>query len=160
MPIFLSENFTLEEATISQTASRFGIDNSNPEHKTIETAKRTALKMEKVRATLGAPVRVNSWIRCIALNRALRSKDDSQHVKGEAVDFIAPKFGTPLEICKKLIQEQKLVGFDQLILEHSWVHISWNSLPGALQRGQVLSLLQDGGYARGLTDKLGKPYPI
>ena len=155
----LSEHFTLEEATISQTASRLGIDNFHPEQSTITTACRTAIKMEKVRAILG-PIYVDSWIRCIALNRALGSKDSSQHIKGEAVDFIAPQFGTPADVCRKLLEMQTLIGWDQLILEHTWVHISWNSLPNAVQRGEVLSLLQDGGYSKGLTDKTGKPYPL
>jgi len=151
----LSEHFTLEEAVISQTASRLGIDNANPEPMTITTASKTAVKMEKVRYILGVPISVDSWIRCIALNRALGSKDSSQHIKGEAVDFIAPAFGSPLEICQKLIANKDLVNWDQLILEHTWVHISWNSTPNAIQRNEVLSLLQDGGYSKGLTDKLG-----
>ena len=156
-PTLLSEHFTLEEAIISQEAERFGIDNRNPDPRIITTASRTAVKMEKVRSVLGDKgIHVNSWIRCLALNRALKSKDDSQHVKGEAVDFICPAFGTPAEVCKKLVAEKTLVGFDQLILEHTWVHISWNSVPNAIQRGQVLSLLQDGEYAKGLTDKTGK----
>jgi hypothetical protein len=157
-PVYLSEHFTLDEATDSQIAERFGIDNRNPEPKTITTASKTAVKMEKVRAVLGDKgIHVSSWIRCLALNRALKSKDDSQHVFGEAVDFICPKFGSPLDVCRKLIAEKTLIGFDQLILEHTWIHISWKSVPNAVQRGQVLSLLQDGGYAKGLTDKTGKP---
>lgn len=154
----LSEHFTLEEATISQTASREGIDNSHPSDEVIISAGRTAVRMEKVRAVLNHPVSVNSWIRCLELNRALKSKDSSQHVKGEAVDFICPAFGSPLQICQALVKVKDLLRWDQLILEHTWVHISWNSIPGGLQRGQVLSLLSDGGYAIGLTNNQGKLY--
>lgn len=158
MTTYLSEHFTLEEATASQEAARKGIDNSHPTPSTVTTASKTAVKMEKVRLVLGGkPISVSSWIRCLDLNRALGSKDSSQHVKGEAVDFTCPTYGTPLEVCKKLMGEITLVGFDQLILEHTWVHISWNSTPGSVQRGQVLSLLSTGGYANGLTDKSGKP---
>ena len=154
----LSEHFTLEEATISQTASRLGIDNSSPDPQTITTASRTAVRLETVRVLLNNPINVDSWIRCLELNRALGSKDTSQHIKGEAVDFICPQFGTPLDICKKLIESKVNVNFDQLILEHTWVHISWNSTPNAVQRGEVLSLLATGGYAIGLTDKEGNQY--
>ena len=153
----LSDHFTLEEATFSRTATLNGIDNSCLSPMILESAKKTALKMEKVRALLGNPISVDSWIRCIALNRALGSKDSSQHIKGEAVDFVCWGFGSPVDICKKLIENQILVGWDQLILEHTWVHISWNSTPNSVQRGEVLSLLQGGGYAKGLTDKFGKP---
>lgn len=156
--IQLSDHFTLAEATNSQTASREGIDNSHPSEAVIAVASRTALKMEKVRAYLGFPISVDSWIRCLALNRALKSKDTSQHIKGEAVDFICPGFGTPLDVCKKLLTLKEVIGWDQLILEHTWVHVSWNSLPGSIQRGQVLSLLSDGSYAVGLTNSEGKLY--
>ena len=154
-PILLSEHFTLDEATMSETASRKGIDNSHPAPEIITTASKTAVKMEKVRLILGAPITINSWIRCLDLNRALGSKDSSQHVLGEAVDFISPHFGSPLDVCKCLIDNKWAVNFDQLILEHTWVHISWNSTPNAVQRNQVLSLLSGGHYATGLTDMNG-----
>jgi hypothetical protein len=153
----LSEHFTLAEAVLSQEADRRDIDNSHPDPQIITTASKTAVKLEKVRLILDSkPIGINSWIRSLLLNRALGSKDSSQHVLGEAVDFICPTFGTPFEICKRLVENKLLVGFDQLILEHSWVHISWKSIPNATQRGEVLSLLQGGGYAKGLTDKSGK----
>lgn len=98
---------------------------------------------------------VNSWFRLLDLNRFIGSKDTSQHPKGEAVDFISPKFGTPEEICRKIITNKDLINFDQLIFEYTWVHISWNSIPGSVQRGQVLTLLSSGKYAAGLTDKNG-----
>ena len=156
MPILLSEHFTLEEATLSQEASRRDIDNSHPAPEIITTASRTAVKLEKVRLILGAPISVNSWIRCPALNEAIGSKPTSQHILGEAVDFICPTFGSPLDICKAIIANKLLVNFDQLILEHTWVHISWASTPNAVQRGQVLSLISGGHYAPGLTDISGK----
>jgi hypothetical protein len=157
--IFLSTNFSLEEATISQTADRLGIDNSKPSPEIVTTASKTAVKMEKVRVVLDSkPINITSWIRALELNRALGSSDSSQHVKGEAVDFICPAFGSPLEVCKKIIEHRLLVNFDQLILEHSWVHISWKSIPNATQRGEVLSLLSNKKYSVGLTDKSGKPY--
>lgn len=152
----LSEHFSYEEAIASDTADRYDIDNT-PDSAQLEVMLKTAVKMEKVRASLGnKSIHVNSWFRNLQLNRALKSKDSSQHLKGEAVDFICPSFGTPLQICKKLMQDQILIGFDQLILEHTWVHISFSILNGK-PRGQVVSLLSNGGYAPGLTDKHGKP---
>lgn len=160
-PIYLSEHFTLDEAIASQTAAREGIDNYPTNQEVITTASKTAVKMEKVRVVLNnLPISISSWIRCLALNRALKSSDSSQHVKGEAVDFICPAFGSPLEICKQLVKYKEVIGWDQLILEHTWVHISWKSTPNATQRGEVLSLLSDKSYAKGLTDKSGKPYPM
>jgi hypothetical protein len=158
MTQFLSEHFTLEEATFSQLASRAGIDNTKMAPEVFIAAQRTALRMEKVRLILGnTSIHVNSWIRCLELNRLLGSKDTSQHIKGEAVDFIAPKFGSPLAICREIVAHKDLIRFDQLILEHTWVHISFCS-PNDIPRGQVLSLLKGGGYATGLTDANGVLY--
>jgi putative chitinase len=157
MSFQLSDHFTLEEATFSRTAVTNGIDNACQSQMIISNATKTALKMEKVRALLGQSISVDSWIRCIALNRALGSKDTSQHIKGEAVDFVCFGFGSPTQICQKLLENKEVIGWDQLILEHTWVHISWNSTPNSVQRGEVLSLLQDGSYVKGLTDKFGKP---
>jgi hypothetical protein len=155
--LMLSDNFSLAEAVSSQIAPRLGIDNTSPNSKVLETAQKTAAKLEKVRYLLGQPIHINSWIRCLELNRALRSSDSSQHVKGEAVDFICPMYGTSADICKLIVSNKILVNFDQLILEHTWVHISWNSIPGSQQRGQVLSLLSSGTYSQGLTNTSGKP---
>lgn len=142
---------------MSQTAARLGIDNSAPEV-ILPVLQRTATKLEKVRALSGKPISVSSWYRCLALNEALKSKPTSQHIKGEAVDFISPEFGTPLDVCRLIIANVDLIRYDQLILEHTWVHISWNSNPAGIQRSQVLSLLATGGYANGLTTSSGESY--
>jgi hypothetical protein len=155
MNIQLSTHFSLAEVTFSSTAARLGIDNSHPSQDVILVAINTAKNMEKVRTLLGNPIHIDSWIRCLQLNRALGSKDTSQHIKGEAVDFICVEFGTPYDICKAIINSG--ISFDQLILEHTWVHISFKSDTSIqANRGQVLSLLATGKYATGLTDKYGK----
>lgn len=154
---YLSDHFTLEEATASETAARDGLDNQ-PAPEVLEVMYKTAVKMEKVRNLLGdLPIHINSFYRSPAVNEAVGSKPSSQHTKGEAVDFICPTFGTPLDICKILIANKDLIGFDQLILEHTWVHISFAILSGK-PRSQVLSLLTGGKYSVGLTDKSGKSY--
>lgn len=151
----ITDHFYLSEVTASDTAARQGIDNSLP-IELYPAVKKTAIGMEKVRTALNdLPISVSSWYRCLALNTALKSKPTSQHIKGEAVDFISPQFGTPAQICKHLLSFQSLIRWDQLILEHTWVHISWNSIPTSVQRGEVLSLLKSGEYAVGLTDQYG-----
>jgi hypothetical protein len=155
--IQLSEHFTLAEATASDTALRLGIDNTNPPQEVLQAAYRAATRMEKVRELLHTSIHINSWIRCLSLNTAVGSKPSSQHVKGEAVDFTATEYGSCLEVVKVLITNQSLLRYDQLILEHTWIHISFCP-PVAVPRGEVLSLLTTGHYSKGLTDKEGKPY--
>lgn len=153
--IYLSQNFTLDEAIASDTAARKGIDNT-PSQEIIDVMSKAATRLEDVRYLLCRAIHINSWYRCLELNRLLGSKDSSQHIKGEAIDFISPTFGTPLQICKLIVANKALINFDQLILEHTWVHISFAILNSA-PRGQVLSLLSNGHYANGLTDKFGTP---
>ena len=153
----LTAHFTFADVIESSTAERLRIDNSLPPE-LVASVRNTAEGMERVRAVLYAsPVDTSSWYRCLTLNRILKSKDTSQHVKGEAVDFTCKTFGTPVQVCKRLVKEAEAILFDQLILEHSWVHISFNSVPGGKQKGQVLSLLSGGDYAPGLTDLKGRP---
>jgi len=119
----LSNYFTLEEFIFSKTASRYGIDNS-PGRGMIGTLISTAEKMDKVRELLGQPIIVNSAYRSPELNKKIGSISSSQHVKGQAVDFISPRFGTPREIVEAIIKSS--IEFDQLILEfNSWIHISF-----------------------------------
>jgi len=158
IPENLSPHFTLAEATKSDTAERLGISNT-PTFLVLATMKCTANSLEVVRTSLASlPLHINSWYRCVALNRTLGSKDSSQHIIGEAVDFTCPAYGDPVAIAQHLAVNSHLLNFDQLILEHSWVHISFKSSPSALPRRQVLSLLAAGSYAQGLTNKSGDRY--
>lgn len=152
--IHVSQHFTLAEVIHSETALKLKISNM-PDTEDLITCVRTAQKMEEIRTFLNVPISVNSWYRSEVVNNAVGSKPTSQHRIGEAVDFVAPQFGTPLQICKAIISCG--IPFDQLILEHTWVHISFAILSGKNKR-QVLSLLNGGRYATGLTDKMGKPY--
>lgn len=152
----LSDNFTLDEATHSDTANEQHLDNT-PSYQVIQVMKQTALCMERVRAALGnLPIHVNSWYRSPQVNTAVGSKSTSQHIFGEAVDFTCSEFGMPASICKKLIELKELIRFDQLIMEGTWVHISF-AISSGKPRYQVLSLLRNGSYAQGITDKQGHP---
>lgn len=153
--ISLSRSFTLQEATHSATALRLDIDNDHPSPEIVERAKETATHMEIVYAILQHRPVINSWIRCLPLNRALKSKDTSQHLRGEAVDWTCAEYGTPAQICYRLLSDVRLVNYDQLILEHTWIHISWNSIPLSKQRNQVLSLQSNGTYKEGLWSPVG-----
>lgn len=153
----LTAHFTIREVEHSTQAARFGIDNTLPQE-LMKVVLNTAIELEKVRMLLAAPISVDSWYRCQALNKAVKGAKYSQHMKGEAVDFTSEQFGSPLAICKKILVATPKIWFDQLILEHDWVHISFPANPIAIPRGEVLSLLNDKTYAKGLTDKEGNPY--
>lgn len=131
--MMLSPHFSLAEFAVSTEASRAGIDNTPPGH-VIAALERTAMGLEAVRVRLGtAPITITSGFRCLPLNRRLGSKDTSQHVMGEAADFICPRFGSPAKIVSALLDSG--IPYDQLILEFSgpagggWVHISFSDQP-------------------------------
>jgi len=154
----LSPNFTLWEAYKSQSADRNNIDNRPPEH-IIPNLIRSAALMEKIRKLLGdRPISPSSWYRSPSLNRVVGGASRSQHIHGAAVDFDCDAFGTALDICRVLVRETKELRFEQLILEHSWVHVSVPNDPNTKPKMQVLSLLASGGYSVGLTNTSGVPY--
>jgi len=118
----LSENFTLDELTRSETALRKGLDNT-PDAETVANLTELALALEKVRDLLGHPIHINSGYRSAKVNAAVGSKETSAHRHGWAADFVCPAFGTPQEICHAILDST--IDFDQLIWEFgSWVHIS------------------------------------
>lgn len=118
----LSQHFNLDEFTISQTATRKGIDNTPPPV-VIEKLRMLAATLEQVRSLLGNnSIRISSGYRSLALNRAIGSGDLSAHVLGYAVDFTCPGFGTPKKVAKKIAESP--IKFDQIIYEGTWIHLS------------------------------------
>ena len=83
----LSENFSLNELTKSQTATRKGIDNK-PTTEQVENLKALSIHiLQKIRDHYERPVRVTSGYRSPELCEAIGSSAKSQHAKGEAEDF-------------------------------------------------------------------------
>lgn len=148
----VSAHFTLAEATVTQQ----NLDNSPDNDEDLATIQRTAMRMEVVRDLLGdRPIVINSWYRSTAVNKAVGGVSDSQHKLGEAVDFTCKEFGTPIEICRFLVLHIPDLDFDQLILEPTWVHISFNTSRlhrNKANRNQLLTLTSPGHYATGILD--------
>ncbi|HEV8503739.1 MAG TPA: D-Ala-D-Ala carboxypeptidase family metallohydrolase [Casimicrobiaceae bacterium] len=130
----LTEHFTLEELTASETAARRGIDNvpmiGSPERANLQ---RMAEVMEEVRALLGGrPIFVTSGYRGPKVNEAVGGSKNSAHMRGLAVDFACPDFGAPPDVCKALEPHMRALGVDQLINEYpprGWVHLGLSDQP-------------------------------
>lgn len=127
----LSEHFSLEEMTKSQTGERKGIDNT-PGPQEIENLKALCENvLEKIRTHFGRPVVVNSGYRGPKLNKAIGGVKNSQHMTGQAADIEIPGMDNNALFC--WIKDNLV--FDQVILEYhkkgvpdsGWVHVSWNS---------------------------------
>ena len=141
----LSENFSLQEYTKSQTATRQGLDNTpNERHMTSATALFENV-VQKIRDDFGVTV-INSGYRGPALNTAVGGSSNSQHCKGEAVDIECP--GTGNYDVAKWIKDN--LDFDQLILEFytpgipdsGWVHVSYKTEGN---RKQSLTAMKENG---------------
>jgi len=122
----LSEHFTLDEFTASQTAAREGIPNE-PDGQSLENLGYLAKTMEKVRTILGnRPIIISSGYRGPQLNEAIGGSKTSAHMYGLACDFTCPGAGTPTDICRVLEPHMQELHVDQLILEYppnGWVHL-------------------------------------
>ena len=145
----LTEHFTLEELTVSETAARCGIDNT-PSQDILPNLRYLSRQLEAIRAAIGKPIHVNSGFRCLEVNGALGSKPTSAHIRGLAADIIAPQFGTAFELCKAVAALEDL-NFDQVIYEfRSWCHVGFCE-SGSTPRQQLLTIISaKTGYQAGL----------
>ena len=110
----LTENFSLNELTKSQTAERKGIDNTpSTEHQ--ENLKSLCeMILQPIRDHFGQVVSVSSGYRSPELCIAIGSSTQSQHAKGEASDFEI--FGVSNKELADYIDQN--LDYDQLILEY------------------------------------------
>jgi zinc D-Ala-D-Ala carboxypeptidase len=121
----ISEHITYNEATLSPTALRLGINNK-PTDQELKNMQLVAEKcFEPLRKWYGKPIKVNSFFRCKALNDAVGSKDTSYHRLGMAIDMSA---GSKEENKKLHDWCAKNLKFTELINEYdfAWVHIAYN----------------------------------
>lgn len=146
--IKLSEHFTLDEMTFSQTAARYGIDNT-PSRTVITNLTDLCTILEEVRELVRCPLLISSGYRSVDLNVTVGGSPNSRHVLGLAADFTAPGYGAPLAVAKAIAESD--IPFDQVIHEFGrWVHLGL-SLPGERPRRQTLTIRNArDGYLPGL----------
>ena len=146
----LTENFSLNELTKSQTAERKGIDNTpSTEHQ--ENLKSLCeMILQPIRDHFGQVVSVSSGYRSPELCVAIGSSTKSQHASGCAADFEI--FGVSNKELADYINEN--LDYDQLILEYwkgedepnsGWVHCSYTN---GSNRKQYLRAYKENGSTK------------
>ena len=145
----LTENFSINELTKSQTAERKGIDNTpGTEHQ--ENLKKLCENvLQPIRDHFEQVVSVSSGYRSPELCTAIGSKTTSQHARGEAADFEI--FGVSNKELADYINEN--LEYDQLILEYwkesdpnsGWVHCSYSA---GNKRKQYLRAYKENGKTK------------
>lgn len=145
----LTNNFTLEELTKSETALRQGIDNT-PTVEVVENLKVLCEKvLQPVRDHFGRGVKVNSGFRSLAVNAAVggvQGAKPSDHTRGMAADIEIP--GLPNAELAEWIEAN--LEFTQVILEFytqgvpdsGWVHVSYD--PKNLKKQSLTAVKQEG----------------
>lgn len=137
-PLYLTPHFSLDELTATQAGDRAGLDN-HPREWQIRNLTRVAKTLEQVRELLGgASILISSGYRSPAVNKLVGGAQDSAHLRGQAVDFTAPSYGTPRQICRRLIEQGYAIEWDQLIWEGRWVHFGITDI-GKVPRREVLT---------------------
>jgi len=130
----LTDHFSLEEMSFSETAVRHGISNkpdTDSRHNLMELCESM---LEPIREIAGGPITVTSGYRSPTLNSIIGGAPQSQHKTGEAADINCPLLN-PQALFQRIRQSD--LPFDQLIDEfRSWVHVSFRQ-PGRNRR-QVL----------------------
>lgn len=139
----ISPHFSYDEVTKSKTALDLGIDNSLPLELLPQVQLVANMLLENIREHFDKPVRINSWYRCPAVNQMISNNPNSQHTKGEAVDFTIPGISN-FEVASYIRDN---LTFDQVILERSWIHVS---LVSDNNRHQVLRTDDGRTYQKGL----------
>lgn len=127
----ISDHISYTEGVRSATAARLNIDN-NPTPEIIENMRAVAREIfEPLRDWVTGPIRVNSFYRSSALNKAIGGAKRSQHTLGQAIDLDdSYGFKTNAEMFA-FIKDN--LNFDKLIWEYGtednpdWVHVSYVS---------------------------------
>lgn len=119
----LSQNFTLEELSLSDWAARHGVVNTPGPEEVENLRLLCAMILQPMRDILGRPIVVTSGYRSPETNAGIGSNPDSQHTKGQAADIHVPGMTIP-ELFHFIVEKE--FPYDQLIEEFErWVHVSY-----------------------------------
>lgn len=122
----LSENFTLDELTVTGT----GLLNVPTPGELDNLKLLVEHVLQPLREAYGQPIRVTSGFRSMAVNASVGGAATSQHTKGEAVDLVCRDNAAIFRIIRDRLP------FDQLIwekgddMEPDWVHVSYKPFGG------------------------------
>ena len=123
--------FTFKELMHSNVALHNDIVNLPPHHEAGEIYFNLTVLVDNlldpIRERFAVPMIITSGYRCEKLNKLVCGVDNSQHMKGEAVDFWFPSFSRK-EMIAAFFEIAEKFEFDQLIYykKKGIIHISYN----------------------------------
>lgn len=142
----LTNNFTLEELTKSETALRRGLDNTPTDDVVANLRILSEKVLQPVRDHFAKGVKVNSGYRAPEVNAAVGGSKTSDHCLGMAADIEIP--GLPNAELAQWIEAN--LEYTQLILEFytpgvpdsGWVHVSYD--PKNLKKQSLTAVKREG----------------
>lgn len=137
----LSPHFMLSELVNSNTARAKGLSN-NPTPEVIENLELLCKEaLEPIRELVG-PLKINSGYRSEEVNRAVGGSKGSAHCAGHAADL------NPVKVSWKGLMDAVVesgLELDQIIYEHTWVHVGHLHPKTGKKRGDTLAMFKCGG---------------
>lgn len=142
----LTNNFTLEELTKSETALRRGLDNTPTDDVVANLRILSEKVLQPVRDHFAKGVKVNSGYRAPEVNAAVGGSKTSDHCLGMAADIEIP--GLPNAELAQWIEAN--LEYTQVILEFytqgvpdsGWVHVSYD--PANLKKQSLTAVKREG----------------
>jgi len=126
MEMRLTNNFTLEELSHSNTAKARGMKNVPDAQQVEELRKLTVRLLQPLRDIYKEPFIISSGYRSWEVNKAVGGVPTSQHMKGQAADVSVKD---PRKLLATLLQSG--LDFDQAIIyqdgRNNFLHLSYNS---------------------------------
>ena len=120
----LSDNFTLHEMIKSETADKYGIDNT-PDSTQIKNAVYLCkMTLQPLRYWFKTMILSNSWFRCKELNDKVGSNDNSFHLTGGAIDINSVGLTKLINIVEFVYRN---LYFTEMIAEYlptGWIHLA------------------------------------
>lgn len=146
--------FTYNELTASETARKYGIDNTPTEEIKRNMNELVYALLDPIRKQWGSGVMVTSGYRCPKVNSLVGGSSTSAHKYGYAADLV-PVNGKLKEF-KRFVYMWLInndITFDQMIDEGSWLHIGLKSKFGK-QRKQFLRYYMDSKTGKHTYEKI------
>ena len=133
---FLSPHFKLSEMLNTNTGRKNGLENDPTPEIEANLEKLCKEALEPIRELVG-PLRINSGYRSDPVNKAVGGSTTSAHSYGLAAD-LNPMKGTWKELMDKVLASG--LKLDQIIFEHTWVHVGLLHPKTKKMRGDKLSM--------------------
>lgn len=136
----LSPHFSFEELTVTNRKYLLEANRLAALNHIEELALLANYILEPARLALNTPLIITSAYRCAQLNKAVGGAAKSQHLFGQAADFVPQ--GIALKEAFDILRAAQYVRYGQLIYEGKWIHISLGVPFRPLARcGEVLEIL-------------------